>query len=166
MAIIYPYFVQNNSSFLPKVYRFYYFEGIMLKESSYELSTELPNKEANMIAIEQNTGFTFIVEKGTKIDSTYYMPASFEFLLKTFFNILCCIFEIGDLILHHLHIDILCYLQGVFFHIDLHITEFNIGRNLHSWSNPIFWNTCSCLLFLLNFFLILYFFLFRSHPKK
>lgn len=52
MAIIYPYFVQNNSSFLPKVYRYYYFEGIMLKESSYELSTELPNKEANMIAIE------------------------------------------------------------------------------------------------------------------
>lgn len=60
-----------------------------------------------MITIKQNTGFAFVLEEGTEIDSTNNMPTSFELLFETFFDMFSCIFEIGYLVFDHLHVDVL-----------------------------------------------------------
>lgn len=91
------------------------------------ISAKLPDEEAHMVAVEENTGFAFIVEERAEVDSAYYMPASLELLLKSFLYLFSCIFEICNLVLDHLNIDVFCYLQCVVFHLDLHVAEFDIS---------------------------------------
>lgn len=81
-------------------------------------SAELPNKKPNMVPIDQDTTLRLIIKIGPKIDTTHYMPASIELLLKPFFDVLCGIFEICYLTLCHLVVDVLCDLQRVIFHLD------------------------------------------------
>lgn len=59
-----------------------------------------------MIAIEQDAGFTFVIEVRSEINTTDYIPGAFALFLKTFLDILSCIFEVGDFVLDHLNINI------------------------------------------------------------
>jgi len=80
-----------------------------------------------MIAVEQNTGLTLIVKIGSKVYPAYYMPASFKLFLKAFFDVLCCIFEVGDLIFDHLHVNVFGNHQCILSHVYFHVTEFDIS---------------------------------------
>ena len=79
-----------------------------------------------MISVHKYAGFAFVVEKRAKIDSTYDMPTSFELFLKPLFDVLGCVFEIGNLVFDHLDVDVLSYEESVFFHLDFHIAKFDI----------------------------------------
>lgn len=83
------------------------------------------------------------------------MPASPKLLLKPFLYVLCCILQICNFSLHHLEINVLCYLEGILFHVHTHITELDIsGDHLHGGRRPIFRDACSTLLFIIQHFRI------------
>jgi hypothetical protein len=79
-----------------------------------------------MIAIDQYACFALIVEVRSEVHTAHHMPAAFELLFEVLFYILSSVFEIGNFIFDHLYINILCDLQGVLFHINLHVAEFDV----------------------------------------
>jgi hypothetical protein len=80
-----------------------------------------------MVAVDECTAFGLVVEVGPKVDSADYVPASAKLLLKPFFDILCCIFEVGNLAFDHLEVYVLSEQESVLPHFDGHITKFGIG---------------------------------------
>lgn len=122
-------------------------------------SAIFPNQESDMISIKQNACFALISKIRSEIHSADNMPASFEFLLKSLFNILSCIFQIRYLTSDHLNINIFSDEHGVLFVLHFHVTEFYLGRDWNIWWYPVFWNTCTSnfLLFLfLNLLILCY----------
>ena len=80
-----------------------------------------------MVAVQQYACLALVVEEGAEVDPANHMPAPLELLLKTFFNVLSCIFQICDFVLDHLNIDVLSYQQSVLFHVNLHIAELDVS---------------------------------------
>lgn len=115
-----------------------------------------------MVTIHQNTSFAFVVEIRAEIDPTYDMPASLKLFFETFFDVLCCILEVCDFRLYHLHVDVLGKLQCIVSHVHFHVAEFDLCGDLHIGADPVFGNACTAWLLLLtipHFF----FFLFACH---
>lgn len=54
------------------------------------------------------------------------MPAAFELLLEALLDVLGRVLEVGDLILHHLHVDVLRDLQCILLHLHSHVAELYI----------------------------------------
>lgn len=90
--------------------------AIVLKKVSPK-SPKLPNKKPNMISINKDTTFGFIVKIGSKIDSTYNMPTSSKLLFESFLDMLGGIFEVCNLTFGHLKVYVFSYLECVFFHL-------------------------------------------------
>ena len=76
-----------------------------------------------MVAVEQDTGFAFVIEIRAKVDSANHMPASLKSFLKVLLDVLGCVFEVGDLILDHLHVYVFSKCECVVLHFYLHVTE-------------------------------------------
>lgn len=74
-----------------------------------DISAKLPDEKADMVPVQEDTGFALVVEEGAEVYSTDYMPAAFELFFKALLDVLSCIFEIGYLVLYHLHIDVFGY---------------------------------------------------------
>jgi hypothetical protein len=127
-------------------------------------SPKLPDQEANMVPVEQDAGLALVIEVGSKVYTTDYMPTTFELLLKSFFNMLGCILEVGDLVLDHLNVYVLRDQQSVVFHVNLHVAELYVGGYLNISRDPVFGNTSSNLLLLLDLSL-LSFLLLRRHSN-
>ena len=127
-------------------------------------SPKLPDQEANMVPVEQDAGLALVIEEGSKVYSTDYMPTPFELLLESFFNVLGCILEVGDLVLDHLNVYVLRDQQSVVFHVNLHVAELYVGGYLNISRDPVFGNTSSNLLLFLDLSL-LSFLLLRRHSN-
>lgn len=143
-------FILKKFIFLTKIYQGYEKISKSTNLKQYKISTEFPYKKSNMVSVDQNTAFCLIVKVWSKINSRDHMPTSSEFFLKSFFNVLSCIFKICDFSFEHFGIDVLCYQHGIIFHVDFHVTELNISRYLYIRSNPILWNASSCYFFIVT----------------
>ena len=91
------------------------------------------------------------------------MPTTFKLLLKSFFYLLSCIFQIGYFIFNHLYIDIFCDQKCILFHLDLHITEFDICWNLEVSWYPVFRYSGSNLFLIISFGLFFLIILLSCH---
>lgn len=116
-----------------------------------------------MIPVEEYTGLALVIEEGSEVDAGDHMPAALELLLEAFLDVFGCVLEVGDLVLHHLHVDVLRYLQRVLLHLHPHVAELYIRRDLHAGRHPVFRNACARLLFLLDLFFHLL--LLRRHKR-
>jgi hypothetical protein len=65
------------------------------------------------------------------------MPAALELLLEALLDVFSCVFEVCDLVLDHLHVDVLGYLKGVLFHVYLHVAELDIDGYLQIGGYPV-----------------------------
>jgi len=69
-------------------------------------STILPNKEANMVSIQEDACLAFVVKKGPKVHPTDHMPAPLKLLFKAFLYVLSSILQIRNLTADHLHVNV------------------------------------------------------------
>lgn len=112
-----------------------------------------------MVSVDENAAFGLIIKIGAKINSTHYMPAPLELLLICLLYMLCSVLQIHYFPFEHLRVNILSYLQSVFFHFHIHVAKFNISGNLQSRSSPVFWETSFRYFFIINDFLFVLIFI-------
>jgi hypothetical protein len=119
-------------------------------------SSEAPDEEADVVAVEQYAGFAFVVEIGAEVDSADHVPAAFELFLETFLDVLRCVFEVGHFVFDHLHVDVFRDHEGVLAHVHFHVAEFDVGGDLDVGGDPVFGDACSCHFLLLVFGLLVF----------
>jgi hypothetical protein len=93
-----------------------------------------------MIPIQQDTGLTFVVKKGPKVDTTDNMPAPLELFFETFLDVFGGVFEVGNLAADHLHIDVFGDEHGVLLVLGFHVAELDFGGDRDVGRGPVFGN--------------------------
>ena len=114
-------------------------------------SSVLPDKESDVVSVQQNTGFGLVIEVRAEVDSTNHVPATFELLFEAFLYVLCRIFQVRNLASHHLHVNVFSNEHGIFFILQFHVTELDFRGDGDVGGSPVFRDAGAGHLFLFLF---------------